>query len=187
MKAFIPGIHCIGLILAAQALCAQEVPMMSGAEKEHQWLKKFVGEWDVVSQSPGGEGQPPVSIESVMKSSMLGELWLVNESEMDIGGTKVKSIQLIGYDPQKKKYVGTWVDSMFNHLWHYQGTVDQAGKKLTLDAVGPSMTDAGKMANYRDAYEFQDDNTMTATSTMQGEDGKWVVIMEGTAKQRQKK
>jgi hypothetical protein len=185
MKALIASITFFGLSLAAQALFAQELPAMSGAEQEHEWLKKFVGQWDVVSEGHGGEGQPAVKGKAVMKSSMLGQLWLVNASDMEISGMKMKSIQMIGYDPNKKKYVGIWADSMVNHMWQYEGTVDEAGKKLTLDAEGPSMTGDGTMTNYRDAYEFKDDNTIIATSSMQGEDGEWTVIMEGTAKRRQ--
>ena len=75
---------------------------------------------------------------------------------------------------------------MNNHMWHYEGTVDTAGKKLTLDAEGPSMTGVGKMTKYKDAYEFKDDDTIIATSSMQGADGKWTMIMEGTAKRKGK-
>ena len=124
--------------------------------------------------------------EAVMESSMLGDLWVVNVSDHKIGGMKLKSIQMIGYDPAKKKYVGIWVDSMVNHLWNYEGTLDDSGKKLTLEAKGPSMTGDGKMVNYRDAYEFKDDDTIIATSSMQGADGSWTVFMEGTAKRRKK-
>ena len=179
MKTLIAFITFVGLAFAAQALVAQELPAMLGAEKEHEWLKKFVGEWDVVSEGQGAKG------EAVMKSSMLGKLWLVNASDMEINGQKMKSIQMIGYDPKQEKYVGIWADSMINHMWQYEGTVDETGKKLTLEAEGPSMTGDGTMTNYRDAYEFKDDNTIIATSSMQGEDGEWTVLMEGTAKRRQ--
>ena len=168
----------VGLAFAAPALFAQDLPTMEDTEKEHEWLKKFVGQWDVVSDGQGSQG------EAVMKSSMLGKLWLVNASDMEINGMKMKSIQMIGYDPKKEKYVGIWADSMINHMWHYEGTVDEAGKKLTLEAEGPSMTGDGTMTNYRDAYEFKDENTIIATSSMQGEDGEWTVLMEGTAKRR---
>lgn len=178
MKLLIAFITFVGITFSAQALFAQELPTMSGAEKEHEWLKKFVGQWDVVS---GGQGSQS---EAVMKSSMLGQLWLVNTSDMETSGMKIKSIQMIGYDPKKKKYVGIWADSMVNHMWHYEGTVDEAGKKLTLDAEGPSMTGDGTMTNFRDAYEFKDDNTIIATSSMQGEDGEWTVLMEATARRR---
>jgi hypothetical protein len=178
MKALIASVTFVGFTFAAPALFAQDLPTLSGAEKEHEWLKKFVGRWDVVSEGQGAQGT------AVMKSSMLGKLWLVNASDMEVDGMKMKSIQMIGYDPNKKKYVGIWADSMVNHMWQYEGTLDEAGQKLTLDAEGPSMTGDGTMTNYRDAYEFKDDNTIIATSSMQDEDGKWTVLMEGTAKRR---
>ena len=99
----------------------------------------------------------------------------------------MKSIQMIGYDTNKKKYVGIWADSMINHMWHYEGTVDETGKKLTLDAEGPSMAGDGKMTKYQDAYEFKDNDTIIATSSMQAQDGKWTVMMKGTAKRRKEK
>lgn len=180
MKTLIAVITFVGSALAAQASFAQEVPAASVPDKGHEWLQKFVGEWDAVSEGAGAKG------EAVMKSSMLGKLWLVISSDHKVNGVKLKSIQTIGYDPQKKKYIGIWVDSMINHMWHYEGTVDEAGKKLTLEAKGPSMSGDGKMMNYRDAYEFKDDDTIIATSSMQGEDGKWTVFMSGTAKKRKK-
>ena len=95
----------------AQILSAQELPNLAGAVKEHEWLKKFVGQWDVVSEGSAGEGQPPIKGKAVMKSSMLGKLWVVNSSDMEIAGMTMKSIQMVGYDTNKKKYVGIWVDS----------------------------------------------------------------------------
>jgi len=118
---------------------------------------------------------------------MLGKLWLVNASDMEISGMKMKSIQMIGYDDKKKKYVGIWVDSLINYMWRYEGTVDKAGKKLTLDAEGPSMTGDGTMNQYQDAFEFKDDDTIIATSSVQAKDGTWSVMATGTAKRRKVK
>ena len=178
MKNLVVLVTVVGSIFAAQLLSAQDVPGTSAAVPEHEFLKKFVGEWEMVSEGSGMKG------EAVMKSSMLGQFWLVNSSEHKMGGMVMKSIQMIGYDPQKKKYVGIWADSMINHMWHYEGTVDEAGKKLTLEAEGPSMSGDGKMVKYRDAYEFKDDGTIVATASMQGADGEWTVFMDGTAKRR---
>ena len=168
----------------AQTLFAQEIPNVASPVKEHEWLKRFVGQWDVVSEGSAGEGQPPMKGKAVMKSSMLGKLWVVNSSDHEIAGMNMNSIQMIGYDTKKKKYVGIWADSMINHMWHYEGTVDKSGNKITLEAEGPSMTGDGKMTIYRDAFEFTDDDTIIATSSMQGEDEKWIVIMKGTATRR---
>jgi len=36
------------------------------------------------------------------------------------------------YDPKAQKYVGSLVCSVDNHFWKYEGTLDAAGKVLTL-------------------------------------------------------
>ena len=188
MKVLTAVVTLFVLVLASQTLSAQEVaqeiPQPSTVTKEHKWLKQFVGVWDVVAESPAGEGQPPIEGKAMMKSSMLGQLWVVNSSEHEVGGVKMKSIQMIGYDTQKKKYVGIWADSLVNHMWRYEGTVDESGKRLNLNATGPSMTGDGKMVNYRDSYEFKDKDTIIARSEMQDANKKWVMIMEGQAKRR---
>ena len=176
MKTLMTLITLVGLTFAASALCAEDLPTMIPTEAEHEWLKKFVGEWEVTSEGSGSQGT------AEMECSMLGKLWVVNESDMEVGGMKMKSIQMIGYSPEKKKFVGIWADSMVNHLWQYEGTVE--GNKLTLDAQGPSMTGDGTMTNYKDAYEFTDDDTIIATSSMQGADGEWTVLMQATAKRK---
>jgi len=181
MKTLILFITLSVLAFQTQALSAQEVPGASVAAKEHEFLQKFVGEWDVESEGSGMQGK------AVMKSSMLGKLWLVNSSDHEMSGMKMKSIQMIGYDTNKKKYVGIWADSMINHMWQYEGSVDKAGKKLTLETKGPSMAGDGTMTQYKDAFEFKDNDTIIATSSMQGEDGKWTVNVKGTAKRRKKK
>lgn len=187
MKTFIAVITLFGFACAAQPSSAQDGPPPSPVTKEHGFLKKFVGQWKMENAGAPGEDKPETKVIGTMKSSMLGDLWIVNSANYDFGGTKVKTLQMIGYDAKKKKYVGIWADSMINFMWRYEGTVDKSGKKLTLEAKGPSMTDENKMENYRDAYEFKDDNTIIATSSMQGEDGKWKVFMTGTAKRVKKK
>ena len=104
-------------------------------------------------------------------------MWVVGEIEGTIGDTKMSSVLTLGYDPAKKKYVGTWVDSMYNHLWIYEGTVDESGKVFTFEAEGPDMTNPGKTAKYRDVYEFKSKDHKVQTSQAQGPDGAWVSFM----------
>ena len=180
MKTWVGVIVLAALLFGTQSFAQELPPGMPGAVPEHEFLKKFVGQWEAQSEGSGMKG------EAIMNSAMLGDLWVVNTSEHKMSGMDMKSIQMIGYDAEKKKYVGIWADSMINYMWRYEGTLDESGKKLTLEAKGPSMTGDGTMKNYRDAYEFKDDDTILATSSMQGEDGKWTVFMEGTAKRRKK-
>ena len=117
-----------------------------------------------------------------ISSRMIGGLWVINEMKGDLAGTTVIGIQTIGFDPSKQKYVGTWVDSMSNHMWHYEGTLDETGKILTLQAEGPNMMADGKLAKFEDEYEFKSADEIAISSRMLGDDGKWITFLTGVAK-----
>jgi hypothetical protein len=173
-------------VIAVSLLCAsasaQEQPEFPGPEKEHQWLKKFVGEWTTTSKASMGPEQPPMECSGTIESRMIGEFWVVNEMQSMPQGVPMRGVQTIGYDPARKKYVGTWVDSMMNHLWLYEGTVDEAGNKLTLEAEGPNFLADGRVTKFRDAYEFKTPDHIVITASMLGEDGKWITFMTGDSK-----
>ena len=52
-------------------------------------------------------------------------------------------------------------------------------KLLTFEAEGPNFLTGGKTTKFRDTYEFKSADHIEATSSMQGEDGKWVEFMKG--------
>jgi hypothetical protein len=60
----------------------------------------------------------------------------------------------LGFDPKRNRYVGTWIGSMMNHLWVYDGELDANKRVLTLNAEGPSFSGDGTMAKYQDIIEF---------------------------------
>jgi hypothetical protein len=102
------------------------------------------------------------------------------------GGGTAKTIMTLGYDPQKQRFVGTFIGSMMTYLWVYEGSLDAAGKVLTLDAEGPSFAPGAQgMAKYKDAIEFLTDDHRTLTSRMLGPDGQWQEFM--TAHYRRRK
>ena len=131
-----------------------------------------------------GPGQPAMKCQGTMSSRMLGGFWAVTEVKGECQGTQVTGLQTIGYDAQAKQYIGTWVDSMVNYMWKYEGTVDETGKILTLEADGPNVMLGGKLAKFRDVYEFKTKDQIATSSQMLGEDGKWVTFMSGTAKRK---
>jgi hypothetical protein len=173
------------LILLHAALLAQDQPQVSEPDKQHEWLQKFVGEWESHSKASMGPDQPEMECSGTITSRMLGKLWVVNEMTSTTPGFEMRGLQTVGYDPQKKKFVGTWVDSMINHLWHYEGTVDESGKKLTLEAEGPNHMAGGKLTKFRDAYEFASPDKIIITASMLGEDGKWTTFMTGEATRKE--
>jgi hypothetical protein len=179
MKRYAAALTVCFALTASCAIQAQDEPQFPGPEKEHHWLKQFVGQWESQSEARMAPDQPAIQCKGAMSSRTLGEFWVVSELTGDMGGTTMTAIQTIGYDPEKKKYVGTWVDSMTTYLWSYEGTVDDSGKVLTLEAEGPNFMADGRMTKFRDAYEFKSKDHIVATSSMQGEDGGWVTFMTG--------
>ena len=155
-------------------------------QKEHRWLLKLVGEWTYESEGMGAPGEPPHKSTGSERVRPVGELWIVGEGEMEMpGGETGTSLVTLGYDPEKKRFVGTWLGSMMANLWIYEGALDAAEKVLTLECDGPSFAGNGKMAKYRDAIEVKSDDDRVLTSHVLGDDGKWQQFM--TMNYRRKK
>ncbi|TWT85038.1 hypothetical protein CA13_65200 [Planctomycetes bacterium CA13] len=154
-------------------------PNVPGPQNEHRWLKQFTGQWTSKSKTVASDEVPSTQCAGSMNSHMLGQFFVINDLEGEMDGVRIQAIQTIGYDTSKKKYVGTWVDSAMNYLWHYEGEVDASGKKLVLIAEGPNFMAKGQMAKFRDSYEFQSPDTIVATSEMMDNDGTWVTFMTG--------
>ncbi len=148
-------------------------------QKEHEWLQRFVGEWSYEHECPMGPDKPPEKFRGTEKVRSIGGLWVVCEGggEMPGGGTAT-TVMTLGYDPAKKRFVGAFIASMMTHMWVYDGGLDPAGKVLTLDTEGPSMTGDGKMLKYQDIIEFRSNDHRVLTSQTLGEDGKWHKFME---------
>lgn len=154
-------------------------------QKEHEWLHKLVGEWTSEMECSMGPDQPPMKDTGTESVRSLGGLWTIGEGASETpDGTPVRSIMTLGYDPQKQKFVGTFVASCMTHLWVYEGTLDEAGKVLTLDSEGPSFTGDGSMSRYQDIIEFVSDDHRILRSRMPAEDGNWIEFM--TAHYRRK-
>jgi hypothetical protein len=157
--------------------------MKADVAKEHLWLSKFVGDWTMEAECLMGPDQPPVKTTGVQATRMLGNLWMIAEGEGECpDGSTAQSIITLGYDPQKQRFVGTFIASMMTHLWPYEGKLD--GNVLTLDSEGPSFTGEGPMVKYQDIIEHVDDDHWILRSRMPGEDGQWIQFM--TAHYRRK-
>ena len=152
--------------------------MFGEPQKQHAWLHKLVGEWTFEGNCVMGPDQPPMKNTGSESVRSLGGLWTVGEGSGDMpDGKPMKSIMTLGYDPQKERFVGTFVASMMTHLWLYDGELDAAGRVLTLNAEGPGMSGDGKMAKYQDVITMQSNDHRILTARVQGDDGKWTEFM----------
>ena len=160
--------------------------MMAEPRKEHEWLQKLVGEWTYESEATMEPGKPPMRFSGTENVRSLGGLWILAEGQGEMpGGGTATTMMTLGYDPQKKRFVGTWVGSMMTYLWVYDGELDAAESVLTLNAEGPSIATEGKIEKYKDVIEFKNDNHRVLTSHMLGDDGEWHGFM--TANYRRKR
>jgi len=167
----------VTLLVSAVVLVAQDPTKLPVPQTEHAWLKQLVGEWESESEMTTAPGQPPQKSKGTESVRAIGGLWVVADIKGETPMGVMTAMLTLGYDPQKKKYVGTWVDSMMNHLWIYEGTLDPTGKILTLETEGPNMTDPSKRAKYRDAIEIKSKDQKVLTSSATGDDGKWTTFM----------
>ncbi len=166
--------------MSEQTKCAEQPPTQAIPQAEHQWLQQLVGEWTTearmtMAPEPGEACRGTESVRS------LGGLWFLAEGrgEMPGGGTATM-LMTLGYDPARKRYVGTWIGSMMTHMWLYDGELDASGTVLTLNSEGPDMSPGappGKLAKYKDVIEIKAPDHRTLTSHCLSDDGKWQQFM----------
>ncbi len=152
--------------------------MQPQAQKEHEWLQRLVGSWTYETEATMGPGQPPVKMTGSEVVRSLGNVWVLCEGQGECPGEGTGyTIMTLGYDPAKKRFVGTFIGSMMANLWIYDGALDSTGKKLVLDSEVPSFSGDGTMAKYQDKIEIKDDNNRVLSSSVLGPDGKWQPFM----------
>ena len=166
--------------LAPTALC--DPSQMPKPTPEHEWLQKFVGEWEADVEMSMEPGKPPMISKGINRDRMLGGFWMISEGGNEAMGYNF--LHTLGYDSKKKKYIGTWADSMTSYLWKYEGTVNAAGNILTLETEGPCPTEPDKLSKFREVTEFKSKDHRVFTSSMLGEDGKWTTFLTVTARRK---
>ncbi len=168
----------LAVIICAGTVGAQEEKPAGAEAKEHGFLKQFVGTWDCDGEAFIEPGQAPTKMKSSMTGHMIGNFWAVVVVTSEGEGQPYHGQGTFGYDSRKKKYIGTWADSMSEFLWRYEGTVD--GDKLVLNSEGPNPADPGKMIKARDTWEFKSPDLIVLTGQMEGPDGKMTTMMTAT-------
>ncbi|EAQ79690.1 DUF1579 domain-containing protein [Blastopirellula marina] len=156
--------------------------------KEHEWLQQMVGKWTFEAEAVMGPDQPTSKATGKETVRMLGANWLIGEGEGEMpcpegqteGGVGYTVIT-IGYSPEKKAMVGTWIGSMMNHMWLYEGSLDLEKGLLTLNSSGPSFDGSG-MSAYRETLQMISPRERTFSSAVKGEDGEWLTFMTAVYK-----
>lgn len=144
--------------------------------KEHDWLQRLVGEWSYTVELPQLQPDLPGELTGRESVRSIGGLWIMAEGEGKApGGEIVRTVLTLGYDSQKKRFVGTWLGSMMANLWVYEGSLDESEKVLTLETEGPGPD--GKLVKVKEVIEIKSENERSFTSFMPGASGQLEMIM----------
>ncbi|MBA4293100.1 hypothetical protein C0431_09020 [bacterium] len=138
---------------------------------EHEWLHQLVGEW--VVDWGEAEGRETVSA--------IGENWVSGRSEgpgPGPDGSVMVSQVTVGFDPDQGKFVGSWVGSMMNHQWVYEGYLE--GDRLILESEGPRFDGEPGLGKYRDVVVFDGPDVRRLIGEHLTDAGEWVQFMETT-------
>jgi len=135
----------------------QEEPELPKPSPEHAILKKDVGKWDIeITMTFGGQEMKSKGTETV---TMLGPFWSLSNMTYDYMGSPAHGHGVIGYDPEKKKFVGSWHESASPNLTRMEGTYDAKTKKLTMLMKGKGMD--GKPTKFKSITTYTGANTKT--------------------------
>jgi len=80
--------------------------------------------------------------------------------------------------------VGTWVDSNSTHIGKYEGSMDAAGRTLTLEGEMPSPFDPARSVRVREVIELKSRDQKVVTTSLQGEDGNWFTLVTVNARRK---
>lgn len=98
----------------------------------HKALEGLAGSWTVATKYWMAPGAPPIEAAGTSENKMiLGGRYLEQRYESTMMGQPFSGIGVTGYDNYKKRFVGSWVDSMGTGILTNSGTADKTGKKIT--------------------------------------------------------
>jgi len=150
---------------------AEAMPPLPQPGPEHQVLKDDVGTWDATVEAFMPPGAPP-SVSKGTETNRItgGGLWLVSDFKSEFMDQPFEGHGVMGWDPAKKKYVGTWVDSMSTTVSQSESTYDSAKKTFTGWMEGPDET--GKTVKTKAVTEVKgpDSKVFTMYRVMEGKE-----------------
>lgn len=170
----------LALLVGALAFAEDEAPKPG---PEHEFLKKFAGNWECTLKASFIPGQPASESKGVETSKVaLGGFFVIGDFKGEMMGMPFEGHSIKGYDTFKKKFTSVWADSMGSWIMMSEGTLDKSGKVLTEVAEGPDMT--GKTTKYIMKTEFKDNDNMVFNMAMPNEQGKEVNVLTITYKRK---
>lgn len=137
---------------------------------ELAWLEQVTGNWTYEAELMVDPNQPPMKGSGTESGRMDG-----NQAILKGRQESMTTEFTIRFDPDTKTFSARFTASTMPEPWTYEGTLDEAGKILTLNSKGPSPQNPNEKANYRTFIEVSDENHKTIHSDVEM-DGKWITF-----------
>jgi Protein of unknown function (DUF1579) len=147
---------------------------------EHERMARNVGAWDATIKSwmQGPDSEPMVSKGVETIKLMPGGLWSLSEFHGKFGDADFHGAGQTGYDPAKKKYIGTWVDSMETSIMMMEGDFDPQTKTLTMYSKGTGPNGTPYDAKTVEVHKDGEHRVFTMFMKSDETKGEYVKVME---------
>jgi Protein of unknown function (DUF1579) len=147
---------------------------------EHKRLASTVGTWDATIKSwmQGPDAEPTVSKGVEIIKLMPGGLWALSEFHGKFGEMDFHGAGQSGYDPGKKKYIGTWVDSISPTIMIMEGDFDPQTHTLTSYSKGVGPSGAPYDARMVEVHKDKEHRVFTMSMKSEETKGEYIKMME---------
>jgi hypothetical protein len=135
--------------------------------KEQLALHRAIGNWEASSKmvmTPGMEPNVEKATENV--TPICNGRWLWTDYKSSFMGMPFEGHAIVGYDPNEKKYVSFWFDSMSPSYMRLAGECDKSGNLSTLE--GTCIGETGEQVAVKETFTWKDDDNRVMVLDFQG-------------------
>lgn len=148
----------------------------------HKKLAWFEGNWELDVNSDYG-GHKETATGTYKSELMYDGRFLMSSMTSTMMGAPMKGTSIMGYNNTSKQIESMWIDSMNTAMMSSKGTMDAAGKVISMAGeCDDPMT--GKRMKTREVMTILDENSYKMEFYMPGEDGKEMMGMWITFKRQ---
>ena len=170
----------ISLVLA---LSFAQAPPTLKPGPEHKQLAADAGTWDGVLEMMVEPGKPPIKGKGVEVNTIgCGGLCLITDFKSDSALGPFHGHGVTTWDPKKKKFIGSWTDSMSTGLAIGESVYDAKAKRWTGTMEGPDAT--GAVVKMKTVTDNPSPTSRVFTIYAPGPDGKEMQVMKVTYTRR---
>jgi hypothetical protein len=141
--------------------------------KGHEFLKKQVGEWEVISKMWERPGREPVITKGPGTGEMImGGRYLKMTYKGTMDGMPFEGMSIYAYDNHLKQYLSVWIDNMGTGFLLSRGSLDPSGRVLTKTAEVENIF-TGEKEKARTVITFVNPDKFIMEMFMEGPQGEF--------------